>query len=76
VVLRLGRSLNQLGHHVGRCWQIGIAHAKINNILAPATSLHLHAIYDAENVGRESFDPLEFHEPERLSKTTIFFLEL
>jgi hypothetical protein len=48
---------------VRRRRQIGIAHAEVHDVFAPVSRLHLHAIDDAEDVGRKPFDPLKFHAP-------------
>jgi hypothetical protein len=48
-----------------RC-RIGVAHAEVDNVFAPMPGSHFHAIDDAENVGRQSFDPLKFHWPNRI----------
>jgi len=37
------------------------AHAKIDDIFAAMPRVHLHAIDDDEDTGRQPFDPLKFH---------------
>ena len=62
--------LNQLVDDVRRRWLVGIAHAKVYNILSRRPSLLLELADDIENVGREALDALKliFHrlQPESL----------
>jgi hypothetical protein len=53
--------LNRVRHHMRRSGQIGIAHAEVDDIFAPTPRLHLHAVDDAEDIGRQPFDALKFH---------------
>ena len=62
MVLRFACRFDQLGDNMRRRRQIGITHAEIDDIFAPVTRLHFHTVDDAEDVGREPFDPLKFHE--------------
>src|SRR6185503_11771489 len=61
VISGLGCGLDQLCHHMWRCGQIGIAHAEVNDVFAPMPRFHLHAIDDAEDIGRQPLYPLKFH---------------
>jgi hypothetical protein len=49
-------SLNQLINNMGWRRLIRIAHAKVDNILAPRTCFCFQIIYNVENIGREAFD--------------------
>jgi hypothetical protein len=46
---------------MGRRWQIGVTHTEVDNVFAPVTGLHLHAIDDAKHVRRQPLDALKFH---------------
>ena len=61
MVLRFACRFDQLGDNVGRRRQIGITHAEVDDIFAPSTRLHFHTVDDAEDVGRQPFNPLKFH---------------
>src|SRR5665647_2064685 len=56
----LGR-LRELVHDGLRGGQIGVAHAEVDDVLAPATRLGLHVVHDAEDVGRQAVYAAEFH---------------
>ncbi len=73
VVLRFARGFDELGDHVRRSGQIGIAHAEVDDVLTSVPSLHLHAVDDAENVGRQPLYALKFHAwvPKPFSKDGI-----
>jgi hypothetical protein len=61
MVLRFACSFDELGDNVRRRRQVGVTHAEVDDIFAPVTRLHFHTVDDAEDVGREPFDPLKFH---------------
>ena len=61
VVGGLAGGFDELRHHMGRRRQIGIAHAEVDDVFTPVPRLHLHAVDDAEDIGRQPFDPLKFH---------------
>ena len=62
MILRFACRFDQLGDNVGRRRQIGITHAEVDDVFAPATRLHFHTVDDAEDIGRQPFDSLKFHE--------------
>ena len=61
MVLRFACSFDELGDNVRRRRQVWVTHAEVDDIFAPVTRLHFHTVDDAEDVGREPFDPLKFH---------------
>jgi hypothetical protein len=61
MILRFACRLDKLCHHMGRRWQIGVTHTEVDNVFAPVTGLHLHAIDDAKHVRRQPLDALKFH---------------
>jgi hypothetical protein len=61
MICRLGRSLDELSHHMRRRRQIRIAHTEVDDVFTPVPRFHLHSVDDAENVRREPLNPLKFH---------------
>ncbi len=63
--------LDQLFDDVLRRRLIGVAHAEVDDVLAPSAGLGLQVIDDVEDVGRQAFDALEVgvqgYLPKRLS---------
>jgi len=64
VVARVARRLAQLLHDVGGRGQVRVAHAEVDDVLAPRPRLDLQLVHDGEDVGRQPLDPFElFHAP-------------
>jgi len=56
----LARDLAQfLDHMIGRR-QIGIAHAKVDNVLARRTRRCPHRVHFGDDIGGQAFDAVEF----------------
>jgi hypothetical protein len=53
------RHLDQLVHDVLRGRLVGVAHAEVDDVLAPRSRLGLQLIDDVEDIGRQSLDAME-----------------
>jgi len=58
--VRLSRDLGKLFDHVFRRRSVGIAHAKIDDVLAASARRGLHRVDFGEDVGRQALDSVEF----------------
>jgi hypothetical protein len=56
---RLCSDFGKLGDDVGRRRAVGVAHAKIDDVLAPAARGGLHRIDLREDIGRQAADAVE-----------------
>ena len=57
------RDLNQLIHNVLGRRSVRVTHAKVNDVDAISPLFGFEFINDVEDVGRQSFDALEFFHP-------------
>ena len=57
---RVGRGLCKLGHDVRRGRQVGIAHAKVDDVLASGAGAGLHGVHFREHVGRQALQAVKF----------------
>ena len=76
--MRIGllRDFDKLGDHMRRRRQIGIAHAKVNNILAPRPRRRAHRIDFGDDIRRQAFDAVKFfgHDSISLNDATQRFM--
>ena len=61
MILRLGRGLNELVHHVLRRGMVGVAHPKINDVFTRPACLHFQLVQSGKEIGREPFNTWKFH---------------
>ena len=57
---RLGRDLGQLVDDMLGRGAVGIAHAEVDDVLAPRPCRRLHRIDFGEDIGRQAADAVEF----------------
>ena len=55
----LGGHFGQLGDHVRRRRQIGIAHAQIDDVVTPGPRCGPHGVHFRDHIGRQTFDAVE-----------------
>ena len=56
---RVLHRFDQLCHNMRGCGRIGIAHAKVNNILSRAARLGLGGVHLGKDIGRQAPDTVE-----------------
>ena len=60
VCIGLLRHFAQFLDHMGRRWQIGIAHAKVDNVLTRRTGGRAHRIDFGDDIRRQTLNAVEF----------------
>jgi hypothetical protein len=63
VVLRFPGRFDELLDYMWRGGMIGIAHAKVDNILARSPRLQFHFVEGGKKIGGESLNTCKFHKP-------------
>ena len=59
-LVELGGDLGELVGDMPRRGSVGIAHAQIDDVLAPRSCRGLHRIHFGKDVGRQALDAIEF----------------